>query len=77
MKCAFSGKEIPVGTGIKFFKRDGTAVYFLNRKAEKSYLMRKSPTKMKWTGKATKHKATQEKKSEVKAQPIPQVQVKQ
>lgn len=56
MKCAFSGKEIPIGTGIKCFKKDGSALYFLNRKAEKSFQMKKKATNLKWTGKTTKHK---------------------
>ncbi len=72
MKCAFSGKEIPVGTGIKCFKKDGSALYFANRKAEKSFQMKKKATNLKWTGKTTKHKS-----EKVVQKPAAPVQAKQ
>ncbi|VVB70433.1 50S ribosomal protein L24e [uncultured archaeon] len=72
MKCAFSGKEIPIGTGIKCFKKDGSALYFANRKAERSFQMKKKATNLKWTGKTTKHKSekpTQKQEAPVQVKP--------
>ena len=38
MKCSFSGKEIPAGTGIMYVKNDGKILYFASRKCEKNML---------------------------------------
>jgi large subunit ribosomal protein L24e len=40
-KCAFTGKEIPPGTGMMYVKKDGSILWFSSRKAEKNFLVMK------------------------------------
>lgn len=50
VKCDFSGKEIPRGTGIMYVKKDGKILYFLNSKCEKNYIkLKRVPRDTKWT----------------------------
>lgn len=50
VKCSFSGKEIPKGTGIMYVKKDGKVLYFLNSKCEKNYLkLNRKPIKTRWS----------------------------
>ena len=51
--CAFTGAEIPPGTGKMFIKKDGRVLYFKNRKAEKNYLkLKRNPRKVGYTAAA-------------------------
>ncbi|MCD6493214.1 MAG: 50S ribosomal protein L24e [Archaeoglobaceae archaeon] len=48
--CSFCGREIEVGTGKMFVKRDGKIFYFCSRKCEKNMLeLKRNPRKLKWT----------------------------
>ena len=50
VKCAFSGDEIPKGTGKMFVKDSGQVLWFKNSKCEKNYLkLNRDPRKFKWT----------------------------
>lgn len=50
VKCAFSGREIPRGTGKMFVRKNGQILWFLNSKCQKNYLsLHRKPTKYKWT----------------------------
>lgn len=48
--CSFCGKEIEIGTGKMFVKRDGKIFYFCSRKCEKNmFELKRNPRKLKWT----------------------------
>lgn len=48
--CSFCGKEIEIGTGKMFVKRDGKVFYFCSRKCEKNMIeLKRNPRKLKWT----------------------------
>ena len=48
--CSFCGKEIEIGTGKMFVKRDGKIFYFCSRKCEKNMIeLKRNPRKLKWT----------------------------
>ncbi|MFT4344123.1 MAG: 50S ribosomal protein L24e [Candidatus Woesearchaeota archaeon] len=50
VKCSFSGKEIPEGTGIMYVKKDGKILYFYDKKCEKNMLkLNRKPRTTKWT----------------------------
>ena len=50
VKCAFSGKEIPRGTGKMYVRKNGQILWFLNSKCQKNYVsLGRKPTKYKWT----------------------------
>ncbi|MEM2962991.1 MAG: hypothetical protein QXW70_02700 [Candidatus Anstonellales archaeon] len=49
MRSSFSGKEIPKGTGLMYVKKDGTVLYFLNRKEFRSWQMGRIGRRLKWT----------------------------
>ncbi|RME31087.1 50S ribosomal protein L24e [Candidatus Woesearchaeota archaeon] len=49
VKCSFSGKEIPPGTGIMYVKKDGKVLWFLNSKAQKNYLLGRKARDRLWT----------------------------
>ena len=50
VKCAFSGEEIPKGTGLMYVTKEGKVFYFLNRKCEKNYFkLRRKPRETKWS----------------------------
>ena len=50
MKCSFSGKEIPLGTGKMYVKKDGTIIWFSSQKAQKNMLkLKRKANKAKWT----------------------------
>lgn len=58
VKCSFSGKEIPKGTGKMYIQKDGKVLYFANSKAEKNYLKHgRKPARTKWTGQYHEEKA--------------------
>ncbi len=62
MKCSFCINEFPPGTGVTFFKKDGTAIHYCSRRCERYYEMRRNPRKFKWTGRYEKGKAVTKKK---------------
>lgn len=75
VKCSFSGKHIPPGTGIMYVKKDGKVLWFLNSKAEKNYLLGRKARDRLWTadGRAAKQArmaATQHEKEDA-AKPAP------
>ncbi|XP_037025105.1 60S ribosomal protein L24 [Bradysia coprophila] len=47
--CAFSGYKIYPGHGKTMVKIDGKTFTFLNKKCERSYLMKRNPRKVTWT----------------------------
>ncbi|NYZ78226.1 50S ribosomal protein L24e [Candidatus Micrarchaeota archaeon] len=47
--CSFCGKEIQVGFGLTFFKKDGSATRWCSKKCEKNALMKRNPVNLKWT----------------------------
>ncbi|ETN63815.1 60S ribosomal protein L24 [Anopheles aquasalis] len=47
--CAFSGFKIYPGSGKTLVKADGKTHVFLNKKCERSFLMKRNPRKVKWT----------------------------
>ena len=50
MKCSFSGKEIPLGTGKMYVKKDGTILWFSSLKAQKNMLkLKRKANKVRWT----------------------------
>lgn len=50
VKCAFSGKEIPIGTGKMYVRKNGQILWFLNSKCQKNYLhLHRKPVFYKWS----------------------------
>ena len=50
VKCSFSGKEIPKGTGKMYVRKDGRVLYFIDNKAEKNFFkLKRKPRTTKWT----------------------------
>ena len=50
IKCSFSGKDIPPGTGTIYVKKDGKILYFANSKCMKNFLkLKRKPRNVKWT----------------------------
>ena len=50
--CSFCGREIEVGTGKMYVRRDGKVFYFCSGKCEKNMLkLKRNPRKLKWTRK--------------------------
>jgi large subunit ribosomal protein L24e len=50
MKCSFSGKEIPPGTGKMYVKKDGTILWFASSKAQKNMMkLGRKANKTRWT----------------------------
>uniref|UniRef100_A0A182QR45 Large ribosomal subunit protein eL24 n=1 Tax=Anopheles farauti TaxID=69004 RepID=A0A182QR45_9DIPT len=47
--CAFSGFKIYPASGKTLVKADGKTFTFLNKKCERSFLMKRNPRKVKWT----------------------------
>lgn len=48
--CSFCGNEIATGTGLAFFRRDGTSLHFCSRKCEMNqFKMKRNPARLKWT----------------------------
>ena len=57
VKCSFSGKEIPKGTGRMVVRNSGRVYYFLDHKALKNFMkLGRKPQKTKWTAAARKLK---------------------
>ncbi|MFH0971155.1 MAG: 50S ribosomal protein L24e [Candidatus Micrarchaeota archaeon] len=58
--CSFCGNEANAGTGVSFFKRDGTSRHFCSRKCEMNqFKLKRNPAHLKWT---TKFASTAKKK---------------
>ena len=50
MKCSFSGKEIPPGTGKMYVKKDGTILWFASSKEQKNMLkLGRKAQRVRWT----------------------------
>ena len=50
--CSFCGNEVGIGTGLTYFKRDGTGLHFCSRKCEKNqFKLKRNPAHLKWTKK--------------------------
>lgn len=47
--CAFTEFRIFPGHGMRFVRKDGTAVTLINSKAKRHYLARKKPARVTWT----------------------------
>ncbi|EAT39916.1 AAEL008329-PA [Aedes aegypti] len=47
--CAFSGFKIYPASGKTLVKADGKTFTFINKKCERSFLMKRNPRKVKWT----------------------------
>lgn len=59
VKCSFCGKEIPIGKGKLYAKKDGTVYYFCSNKCEKNFInLKRKPVKTKWTHAYNKLKQT-------------------
>ncbi len=70
MKDSFSGQLIPPGTGHIFVRKDGTILYFANRKTLANYLhLRRNPVKVPWTEIYHKAKATRMHAEKAKTEP--------
>jgi large subunit ribosomal protein L24e len=51
VKCTFCGKEMPVGKGKMYVKKDAKIFYFCSNKCEKNTLkLKRKPRECKWTG---------------------------
>jgi large subunit ribosomal protein L24e len=60
VNCSFCGNEVEIGSGVGFFKRDGTGMHFCSRKCEKNqFKLKRNPAHFKWT---TKFASTAKKK---------------
>lgn len=58
MDCTFCSKEIHIGTGKMYVKKDGKVFYFCSMKCEKNMIkLRRKPRKTRWTGVAHANKA--------------------
>jgi len=58
VKCSFSGKDIPKGTGRMLVRNSGRVYYFFDNKALKNFIkLGRKPQKTKWTEAARKLKA--------------------
>jgi large subunit ribosomal protein L24e len=59
VKCNFCGTEIKPGQGKIYAKKDGTTFNFCSNKCEKNQIvMKRKPTKIKWTNQYNKLKQT-------------------
>jgi large subunit ribosomal protein L24e len=71
VKCAFSGKEIPKGTGKMFVRKNGQILWFLNSKCQKNYLsLNRKPVNYKWTKAYVKGEAGVALKKAAKESPL-------
>lgn len=75
MRCSFTGKEIPKGTGIIYAKANGTVFYFINSKAKNNFLkLGRKGRDVKWTDLSREYRAETNKQSkktvEKEAQPV-------
>jgi large subunit ribosomal protein L24e len=59
VKCSFCGKDLPIGGGKLFAKKEGTVFYFCSNKCEKNQIvLGRKPVKTKWTEAYIKLKKT-------------------
>jgi len=57
VKSSYSGREIPLGKGIMYVKKDGKILWFLNRKEEKNmFKLGRKPRTQPWTEEHRKNK---------------------
>ncbi|XP_046849006.1 60S ribosomal protein L24-like [Xenia sp. Carnegie-2017] len=47
--CSYSGYKIYPGHGKRYIRLDGKSFNFLDKKCERSFLMRRNPRKISWT----------------------------
>jgi len=47
--CSYCGRLVPIGSGLRLFKKDGTSHYYCSRKCIRNHDMGRNPRKMKWT----------------------------
>jgi len=56
-QCAFTGDEIPFGTGKMYVKKDGKILWFKDKRAEKNFIkLKRSPRDHKYTAAARQAK---------------------
>lgn len=56
-KCSFCNKNIKIGTGKIYVRKDGRLYYFCSMKCEKNTIkLGRKPVKFKWTNQAKKVK---------------------
>ena len=56
-QCAFTGEDIPFGTGKMYVKKDGKVLWFKDRRAEKNFLkLKRNPRDQKYTAAARQAK---------------------
>ena len=56
-KCNFCGKEVPLGVGTMFVKKDGSINWYCSSKCRKNSLkLKRDPRKLKWTTRYKKGK---------------------
>ncbi len=48
VKCYFCKNDLPLGSGILFSRRDGSAFYFCSSKCERNFNLKRNPHKLKW-----------------------------
>ncbi|MFA6268920.1 MAG: 50S ribosomal protein L24e [archaeon] len=59
VKCSFCGKDLPVGGGKMYVKKEGTIFYFCSNKCEKNQInLGRKPIETKWTESYNKLKKT-------------------
>jgi len=59
VKCNFCGKDLPIGGGKVYAKKDGTTYYFCSNKCQKNMIfLKRKPVKTKWTNAYNKLKQT-------------------
>ncbi len=57
-KCSFCGRELAMGTGMMYVKKDGKILYFCKKKCEKNmFKLGRTPSKLLWTAEGRKAKA--------------------
>lgn len=47
--CSYCGRLVPIGSGLRLFKKDGTSHYYCSRKCIRNHDMGRNPRRMKWT----------------------------
>lgn len=49
-KCSFCRKDIPIGRGVMYVRKDGSISNFCSKKCRKAQLVqKKNPRKTRWT----------------------------
>lgn len=77
VKCSFSGKDIPKGTGIMYIKKDGTVMHFFSSKEKKNFLkLGREGRRVKWTPAARQFKADSAIKAKKEVAPVAKTKAK-